>query len=69
MTPTDYRLAIKAVGLPSQNAAGRFFGVTEVTGRRWASFGPPAPVAKFLRLMVALKFTAAYVEDVISDPL
>lgn len=69
MTPTEYRAAIKAVGLPSQNAAGRFFGVTEVTGRRWAQSGPPATVAKFLRLMMALRFTAAYVEDVISDPL
>lgn len=43
--------------------AGKFFGVHDVTGRRWAEKGPPPPVAKLLRLMVALRFTPAYVDS------
>ena len=64
MTPNEYRAALKALGL-TQNAAGEFFGVNPVTGRRWAKIGPPAPVAKMLRLMLALKFTPEYVDRVI----
>lgn len=67
MTGDEYRAAIHDVGLPSQNAAGRFFGVTEVTGRRWVKSGPPPAVAKFLRLMIRLRFTAAYVEDMAGE--
>ncbi len=63
MTGTEYREAIKAIGFPSQNSVGRFFGVNEVTGRRWACNGPPPPVAKFLRLMLALHFTPDYVDE------
>lgn len=63
MGPDEYRAAIKMLGL-SQNEAGRFFGVHVVTGRRWASEGPPAAVAKFLRLMLALQFTPEYVDRV-----
>lgn len=66
MTPDEYRAAISALGL-TQNAAGQFFGVHEVTGRRWATQGPPAAVAKFLRLMLALKFTPEYVDRVVED--
>lgn len=66
MTPDEYRAAIKVLRL-SQNAAARFFGVHEVTGRRWASEGPPAPAAKFLRLMLALQLTPEYVNKVLAD--
>lgn len=64
MTPKEYRAALNTLGL-SQVGAGRFFGVHEVTGRRWAADGPPPPVAKFLRLMLALKFTPEYVDQMI----
>lgn len=64
MTPDEYRSAIAALSL-TQNEAGRFFGVHEVTGRRWATQGPPSAVAKFLRLMLALKFTPEYVDRAI----
>jgi transcriptional regulator with XRE-family HTH domain len=66
MTPDKYRAAIKTLGL-TQNQAGEFFGVNPVTGRRWASNGPPPAVAKLLRLMLALQFTPAYVDRVIGD--
>lgn len=64
MTATEYRAAIEKLGL-NQSSAARFFGVHDVTGRRWAADGPPPPVAKMLRLMLALKFTPAYVDEVI----
>jgi hypothetical protein len=71
MTPAEYAAAIKALGLTHDEAA-RFLGVHAVTSRTWAAEmrrrgpynGPPAPVAKFLRLMLVLKFTPAYVDDV-----
>ena len=66
MTPDEYRAAIAELGL-SQNAAGRFFGVHEVTGREWAKRGPPPCVSKFLRLMIALKFTPEYVSRVLGE--
>ncbi len=65
MTPTEYRDALKSLGL-TQTGAGAFLDVHDVTARRWAKRGPPAPVAKFLRTMVALKFTPAYVNSVLS---
>lgn len=68
MTPSQYRDAIEALGL-SQNGAGRFFGVHEVTARKWAAIdggGPPESVAKFLRLMLAMKLTPEYVDRVLA---
>jgi hypothetical protein len=64
MTPTEYRAALKSLGL-TQTGAAAFMGVHPVTGRRWASDGPPPPVAKFLRLMLVLKFTPAYVDSML----
>lgn len=65
MTPADYLIAIKLLGL-NQSQAGEFLGVHPVTGRRWALHGPPAPVGKFLRFMIALKLTPAYVDLMLS---
>lgn len=66
MTPTEYRAALKLLSL-TQNGAAEFVGVNPVTGRRWAKHGPPAPVAKLFRLMLALKFTPSYVDSVIGS--
>lgn len=66
MTAPEYRAAIELIGL-NQTEAGKFFGVNGVTGRRWAANGPPPPVVKMLRLMIALRFTPAYVENVLGD--
>ena len=65
MTRAEYLAALKSIGL-NQSEAGRFFGVTDVTGRRWAAKGPTSAVAKLLLLMVKLQFTAEYVDRVIS---
>lgn len=67
MNTAEYRAALDALGL-TQVSAGHFFGVHDVTARKWAKStgnGPPAPVAKFLRLMLALKFTPEYVDRVL----
>lgn len=66
MTPSEYRAVLERLDL-DQSAAGRFFNVHEVTGRRWAAVGPPPPVAKMLRLMMALQFTPDYVDKVIGE--
>lgn len=54
MTPTQYKAAIKALGL-SQERAGDWLGVSARTGQNYAAKGPPEPVAKLLRLMIKLK--------------
>jgi len=64
MTPDEYRGALATLGL-TQNEAGRWLGVHEQTGRRWASEGPPAPVAKFLRLALALRVSPAWIDETI----
>lgn len=54
MTPAQYRTAIARLGL-SQEAAGRWLGVSERTGQNYAAKGPPEPVAKLLRLVIKLR--------------
>jgi hypothetical protein len=54
MTPTQYKAAIKALGMP-QERAGEWLGVSARTGQNYAAKGPPEPVAKLLRLMIRLK--------------
>ena len=56
MSPTQYKAAIKALGL-SQEAAGDWLGVTGRTGQNYAAKGPPEPVAKLLRLCIKLKLS------------
>lgn len=65
MSPAEYKSALHSLGL-TQCGAAEFMGVHDVTARRWAAKGPPPPVAKLLRLMVALQFTVDYVERVTS---
>lgn len=62
MTPADYLAAIRLLGL-NQSQAGEFLGVHPVTGRRWAKSGPPLSVGKFLRFMIAMGFSPAYVDS------
>jgi hypothetical protein len=63
MTASEYIAALDALCL-SQTGAGEFFGVHRITAHRWAETGPPEPVAKLLRLMLALQFSVEYVERV-----
>jgi len=54
MTPTQYKAAIKSLGL-NQEEAGEWLGVSARTGQNYAAKGPPEPVAKLLRLCIKLK--------------
>ena len=54
MTPTQYKAAIKALGL-SQERAGEWLVVSPRTSQNYAAKGPPEPVAKLLRLCIKLK--------------
>ena len=56
MTPSQYKAAIKTLGL-SQEAAGDWLGVGRRTSQGWAlgERPVPEPVAKLLRLCVRLK--------------
>jgi len=55
MTPTQYKAALRALGL-SQNAAGPWLGIASRTSQGYAlgEYPVPEPVAKLLRLCVRL---------------
>jgi hypothetical protein len=55
MTPTQYKTAIKALGL-SQERAGDWLGIGRRTSQGYAlgEYPVPEPVAKLLRLMIHL---------------
>lgn len=50
MTPSEYRTGLAALGL-SGRGFGRLCGVDERTQERWATRGPPPPVATLLRAL------------------
>ena len=56
MTPTQYKAAIKALGL-SQHRAADWLGIGRRTSQGWALGEYPVdePAAKLLRLMIRLK--------------
>jgi hypothetical protein len=56
LTPTQYKAAIKALGL-SQHLAGDWLGIGRRTSQGYAlgEYPVPEPVAKLLRLCVKLK--------------
>jgi pentatricopeptide repeat protein len=53
MTAKQYKAAIQKLGL-SQQAAGRWLGVSPRTAANYAAKGPPEMAAKLLRLMLRL---------------
>ena len=53
MTPSEYRAALATLGL-SQQAAGRWLGVSPKTAQRYAVDGPSGPAAKAVGMAVAL---------------
>jgi hypothetical protein len=53
VTSKQYREAIAKLGL-SQEAAGKWLGVSGRTGQNYAAKGPPEAAAKLIRLMVKL---------------
>lgn len=58
MTPTQYKAAIKALGL-SQEKAGVWLGIGKRTSQGYAlgEYPVPEPVAKLLRFMIKHNFT------------
>jgi hypothetical protein len=56
MNPTEYKAAIKTLGL-SQEAAGRWLGISGRQSQSYAigEYPVPEPVAKLLRLCIRLK--------------
>lgn len=59
MTPHEYREALAALR-ETQAGASRCLGVNEKTSRDWADprmKGPPEPVARVLRFLLANQFT------------
>lgn len=63
MTPTQYRAAIKTLGL-SQEKAGDWLGIGRRTSQSYAlgETRIPEPVAKLLRLTVKLKLNPEEME-------
>ena len=49
MTPDQYRAAIASLGL-SQQAAGRWLGLSPKTAQNYAKLGPSGPAAVAIRM-------------------
>ena len=49
MTPAEYRAALSSLGF-SQQAAGRWLGVSPKTAQNYAKFGPSGPAAVAIRM-------------------
>jgi hypothetical protein len=56
MTAKEYKAALAHLKM-SQVRAGKHLGVSGRTGQNYAADGPPAPVAKIIRLLLAKKIT------------
>lgn len=65
MTPSQYRTAIKALGL-SQERAGDWLGIGRRTSQSYAlgETRIPEPVAKLLRIMIELKLDPDEIEGI-----
>ena len=54
MTAAEYRAALESLGL-SINAAGRWLGVSEKTGKNYAKDGPSPPAARAIQTLLGMK--------------
>lgn len=54
MTANEYRAALESLGL-SINAAGRWLGVSEKTGKNYAKDGPSPPAARAVQMLISMK--------------
>jgi hypothetical protein len=62
MTATEYRSALKQLGL-TQVGAGKLLGVNPVSSRRWAATGVTGTAELLLRLLLAGKVTPSDLEE------
>lgn len=61
MTPLEYRTALATLGL-SQQAAGRWLGVSPKTAQNYATKGPSGPAAKAVNQAIIIKQAFADLE-------
>ena len=61
MTADQYRAALATLGL-TQNAAGRWLGVSKRTGQKFAADGPTPPAARAIDVLLRMPPTAREVE-------
>lgn len=66
MTADEYRAALESLGL-SINAAGRWLGVSEKTGKNYAKDGPPGPAQR--ALVTVLDLPPALRKKALAKPL
>lgn len=65
MPADEYKAALAALGM-TQTGLAAWLGAHSVTGRKWATSGPPGTVAKILKLMVALDVGPEWVDSKIN---
>jgi hypothetical protein len=66
MTTDQFKSALSELGI-GQRAFAAFIGVHPDTGKRWAQRGPPPPVQKWIRYLLATKQTPAEINADIRD--
>jgi hypothetical protein len=54
VTADEYRAALESLDL-SINAAGRWLGVSEKTGKNYAKDGPSPPAARAVQMLLGMK--------------
>jgi len=65
MTADQYRAALVTLG-ETQMGFAEWLGCHPMTGKRWASKGPPAAVAKLVQYLVARRLPTWHIDMVIT---
>lgn len=65
MTAAEYREALEALG-ETQMGFAHWLGCHPVTGKAWARKGPPRPVEKWVRYLLAKKLSPGGIDYAIT---
>jgi hypothetical protein len=65
MTSDQYKLALGELRLGQRDLA-RFLGVHPDTGKKWAQNGPPPPIAKWVKYLIATQRSPADIDAAIA---
>jgi|GraSoiStandDraft_46_1057282.scaffolds.fasta_scaffold92634_2 hypothetical protein len=65
MTGTEFKAALQQLHL-TQAAFGEWVGVHPVTSKTWTRKGPPRPVAKWVKFLLARKMTPSQIDELVS---
>jgi len=65
MTAEEYRDALEALG-ETQMGFAHWLGCHPMTGKAWARKGPPQPVAKWVRYLLAKKLSPGNIDYTIT---